>query len=121
MIKGIGVDIIEISRVKKAVDNDSFLKKYFTDNEIKFFATEYMNYNSLAGNFASKEAVVKALGTGFNKITPKDIEILRDEAGKPYVLLYGNADKKLKELGVKEILVSISHDKDKAISYVTLQ
>ncbi len=117
MIKGIGTDIIEIERVKKAVDNGRFLKKAYTKKEIELFTTEYMNYNSLAGNFAGKEAVAKVLGTGFNKIEPSDIEILRDEFGKPFVNLYGNAKNVADSLNISEILISISHDKSKAISY----
>ncbi len=118
MIKGIGVDIIEIERVKKSVNNESFLKKVYTEKEIEFFYKNKINYNSLAGNFASKEAVVKMLGTGFKNINPIDIEVLRDELGKPYVSLYGNAKDLAIRLEIKEILISISHDKDKAIAYV---
>lgn len=116
MIVGIGTDIIEISRVKKAVSKSSFLNKVYTDNEQKLFNGK--NYNTLAGNFAVKEAVSKALGTGFSSISPKDIEVLRDLKGKPYVLLYNNANKISKTLNIKKIHVSISHSIEYAIAYV---
>ncbi len=121
MIIGIGTDIIEIERIKKALDSKGFLKKCFTKKEIEMFFNEYKNYNSLAGNFATKEAVSKVLGTGFNKVQPIEIEVLRLENGKPYVNLYGNAKDIANDLNIKEILVSISHDRDKAISFVIAQ
>ncbi len=121
MVKGIGIDIIEIERVKKAVSNENFLKKCYTSKEIELFTTSYMNYNSLAGNFAGKEAVAKALGTGFNKVEPIHIEILRDGVGKPYVTLHENAKEIAHKLNITQILISISHDKTKAISYAIAQ
>ena len=69
MIIGIGTDIIEISRIQKAVENKSFLSKIYTKSEQQLFHN--CNYETLAGNFAAKEAVVKAMGTGFNFKTRK--------------------------------------------------
>ena len=67
-----------------------------------------------------KEAVVKAFGTGFRKITPNEIEILRDESGAPYVLLYGRAKDKADQIGVKKILISLADTKTQAIAFVVL-
>lgn len=115
MIIGIGTDIIEIDRVLKACENKRFLDKYFTHDEILIFQKKK---NSVAGNFAVKESVAKMLGTGFNGFTVKDIEVLRDEKGKPYVNLYKGASIKAKELGIDVIHVSISDNNTCAIAYV---
>ncbi|GAA0078967.1 holo-ACP synthase [Clostridium sp. CTA-5] len=121
MIIGIGTDIVEIHRIKKIVEsNPNFLKRFFTLNEIKYFETKGLNANSIAGNFAGKEAVSKALGTGFRGFGLKDIEILRDDLGKPVVKL----SEKIYELfKVKNsnIFISISHSDKDAIAYVVLE
>ena len=74
--------------------------------------------SSVAGNFAVKESVAKMLGTGFVGISPKDIEVLRDDKGKPYVNMYNNAKKMAEEKGIDVIHVSISDNKECAIAYV---
>lgn len=119
MIKGIGTDIIEISRIKKAAENTSFLKKIYTDTELQLFHN--CNYETLAGNFAAKEAVVKALGTGFKGCSPREIEILRMKSGKPYVVLYDNAREILNSLGGGNIFISISHSKENALAFAVIE
>jgi holo-[acyl-carrier-protein] synthase len=76
---------------------------------------------TLAGNFAGKEAVSKALGTGFKGFYPIDIEILRTKLGTPYVILYGKALKISKEMGIQNIHISISHCKEYAIAYAVAE
>lgn len=89
MIIGIGVDIIEIERVRQAIQNNkNFLSKLFTERELDYFINRNMNSEVIAGNFAAKEAVSKALGTGIRGFSFKDIEILRNELGKPEVILH---------------------------------
>ena len=84
MILGIGVDIIEIDRIEKAIKKQNkFLEKIFTNKEIEYFHNRKMNIEVIAGNFAAKDAISKALGTGFRGISFLDIEVLRDELGKP--------------------------------------
>ncbi|MCI8402078.1 MAG: holo-ACP synthase [Lachnospiraceae bacterium] len=109
MIRGIGNDIIEIQRVKRACQSEAFLRYVYTVKEQECFRRLPA---SLAGNFAVKEAVAKMLGTGFSGFGPADIEVLRDEAGRPYVNLYAGARKRQQELGVEKIWVSISHTKE---------
>ena len=115
MIIGIGTDIIEIDRVVKAAKNEHFLDKYYTVEERKIFEKKM---SCVAGNFAVKESVAKMLGTGFVGISPKDIEVLRDDKGKPYVNMYNNAKKMAEEKGIDVIHVSISDNKECAIAYV---
>ncbi|OOM81190.1 holo-ACP synthase [Clostridium sp. BL-8] len=121
MIIGIGTDIIEINRIEKAVNRTkNFIIKSFTNSEIEYFNSKGLKSNIIAGNFAAKEAVSKALGTGFRGFGLKDIEILRDSLGKPVVHL---SDKLYKLIGIKEfnIHISISHSKENAIAYAVME
>lgn len=109
MIIGIGTDLIEIERVKKALISVGFKKKYYTSQEL-IMAGEHMI--KLVDNFAVKEAVSKVLGTGFREISPIEIEVLRDNNGKPYVNLYGKALELSTTLGINKFHVTISNTKD---------
>ena len=109
MILGVGTDIIEIDRIKRAMDNTSgFLERIFTDKEIKYLSENSNRIESIAGNFAVKEAVSKALGTGIRGFTFKEIEVSE------------NVRKLIK---AKDYLfnVSISHNKTMAIAFVVLE
>ena len=113
----IGIDIIEIERIKQAINkNPRFLNKMFTDNEIEYFKLNGFRYESIAGNFAAKEAISKALGTGIRDFKFKDIEILRNELGKPIVKTYNNLNSICIKYNVTDIKVSISHCKDYAVA-----
>ena len=118
MIIGIGNDMIEIERVRRACKKATFLTRYFTTKEINSFGEKVI---SLAGNFCVKESVAKAFGTGFRGFSPIDIEVLRDELGKPYVVLYGKADEVAIGLGIKKIHVTISNLKEMAEAVVVLE
>lgn len=118
MIYGIGTDLIEVERIQKAYEKESFRKKVYTEQEQQLIAE---NAQRAAGNFAVKESVVKAFGTGFGKISPIDIEVLRESSGKPYVILHGAA-KELKESeGILQVHVSISNIKEYAMGYVVME
>lgn len=119
MILGVGTDIVEIGRIAKAVENRRFLEKYFTKGELEFFSKKKIC--SVAGNFACKESVAKALGTGFVKFLPGDIEVLRDENGKPCVNLYNGALDRFLELGAKNVHASISHSREYATAVVVIE
>lgn len=109
MITGIGLDLIEISRVLKACEKETFLRKNYTSAELKIIERDKIK---AADNFAAKEAVAKMLGTGFTGISLIEIEVLRDPMGKPYVKLYGNALELSKTQGITAIHVSISNTKE---------
>ncbi|EIF5084412.1 holo-ACP synthase [Clostridium perfringens] len=126
MIIGIGVDIIEIERVRQAIQNNKkFLSKLFTEREIDYFISRNMNSEVVAGNFAAKEAVSKALGTGIRGFSFKDIEILRNELGKPEVILHNGANlignKLVGNNNSLRIHLSISHNNSNAIAYSVLE
>lgn len=111
-ILGIGIDIVEINRINKAISrNNKFLGRIFTDLEIEYFKQKNYRVETIAGNFCAKEAIAKALGSGIRGFDFKDIEILRDSLGKPTVKLYN----KLYEISKNsQIYVSISHCKEYA-------
>ena len=126
MIIGIGVDIIEIERVRQAIQNNkNFLSKLFTEREIDYFISRNMNSEVIAGNFAAKEAVSKALGTGISGFSFKDIEILRNELGKPEVILHNGANlignKLVGNNNSLRVHLSISHNNSSAIAYSVLE
>ena len=121
MIIGIGTDIIEIERIEIAVKRTKgFINKLFTENEITTFESRGFKSEVIAGSFAAKEAVSKALGTGFRGFGVKDIEILRDELGKPVVNLNSNVYEILKRKDVN-IHLSISHNRTSAIAYAVME
>lgn len=105
MIYGIGTDLVENERVLRACRKESFSEKVFTERERREAS---VRMRRLVGDFAVKEAAAKALGTGFRDFGPIDIEVLRDELGKPYVELHGGAQKLAAELGIGTIHVSIT-------------
>lgn len=126
MIIGIGVDIIEIERVRQAIQNNkNFLSKLFTEREIDYFISRNMNSEVIAGNFAAKEAVSKALGTGIRGFSFKDIEILRNELGKPEVILHNGSNlignKLVGNNNSLRVHLSISHNNSSAIAYSVLE
>ncbi len=109
MIIGIGTDLLEIKRIATTRKNHT-AERIFTEEELRQASDKD---SMLAGDFACKECVVKCFGTGFSSgIRPADIEILRNENGKPYVVLYGKALEKYEELGGKSLHVSITDTKD---------
>ncbi|MCT4595824.1 MAG: holo-ACP synthase [Anaeromicrobium sp.] len=117
MIKGIGIDIIEIYRIEEAIKrNKRFIERIFTQREIEYFQKVNYNTNTIAGNFAAKEAIMKVLGTGLRNFKLKDIEVVRNELGKPEVILYNNAQRIKEQLGISNIIISISHSKKYAVA-----
>ena len=121
MIIGNGVDIIEVNRIKDAIDKygQSFLGRIFTDKELKNAREHNSFYQHLAGRFAAKEAVFKALGKV--KLNFRDVEVLNDDQGKPYCSLLNynqdeNPHQKFWGGGKFDIHVSISHIKNYAVA-----
>ncbi|MDO4942852.1 MAG: holo-ACP synthase [Lachnospiraceae bacterium] len=115
MIIGVGTDVIEIKRMEKMCSGNRFPERIFHANEKELVA----GYPSkAAGNFAVKEAVVKVFATGFCGVEAYEIEVGREESGKPYVVLHGNAKKKAAQMNITKWHVSISNTKDIAIAFV---
>ncbi len=114
MIIGVGTDLIEIARIKKACEKEAFLLRVFTQEERRQAGEKV---SRLAGDFAVKEAVSKVFGTGFREFGLQEIEVLRDELGKPYVRLYGAAERLAGELGIDRLQVSITNTETLAMAF----
>lgn len=117
MIRGIGIDLLESRRIKTTLERTNFIEKYYTATEAEL--ARQSSWKKLANNFAAKEAVAKAFGLGFYKFRFRDIEILRDKFGKPYVRLYGEARKSAKKMRIRKIHISIT-DTDQHIMAVAI-
>lgn len=121
-ILGTGVDLVEIARMRRAcTEHAHFVMRVFTEAERKDALSDRPRYERLAGRFAVKEAVSKALGCGIGPISFQDIETVNDPSGSPRVQLYGRADARAVELGVTNIHVSISHEKNMAVAMIILE
>lgn len=121
MIIGTGIDITDISRIDRLIKETDFLNRFFSDKEREYFKKKGNKANSVAGAFAAKEAFSKAMGTGISNFSLKDIEVLHNDKGMPYINLKNNADELSRSRGAKKIFVSISHDGGFAIASVTLE
>lgn len=124
MIIGTGIDIVAVKRVRDAGARwgQRFLNRIFTGDELKYSFNHKSPYIHLAARFASKEAMMKALGTGFSGgIGWKDIEVINKDSGKPEIILHGRAKELSDFMGVRGIHISISHDETYAVAQVVLE
>ena len=120
-----GVDIVEIDRIKQSFDScgESFRDRVFTENEINYCESKKQaRFESYAARFAAKEAVSKAFGTGIGKgIKWRDMEILNDPQGKPYVVLADRAREIYEEMNARGISLSLSHCRNYAVAYAVIE
>lgn len=115
-MKSIGVDIIEIDRIEKIIEEfgDIFLKKVFSEEEIRYCKSKAKPSQHFAARFAAKEAIAKALGTGFkNNLMLRDIEVRNEVNGKPYVYFKGIRDDRF--------IISISHSDHYVVAVAALK
>jgi holo-[acyl-carrier protein] synthase len=120
MLEGLGVDIVEVGRIEKALKKwgDRFLQRVFTQREREYCSRKAHPQQSLAARFAAKEAVLKAIGTGLSGgVSWTDVEVVNAENGKPEIRL---GQTLLKKIGNKKVLISISHTKEWAIAQAAL-
>ena len=114
-----GTDIIEISRIKKAIEtNDKFIERIFTDSEILYSESKKsLKYEAYAARFAAKEAVYKAISNNINSedLMWKSIEVLKDNCGKPVIKMHIDVK------GLKDIDISLSHCKEYAVATVVAE
>lgn len=111
MIRGVGIDIIEVSRVEHALARwgENFVGRLFTAAEAERARHARVRSQRLAARFAAKEAVMKALGLGWRTMAWREIEILNDPLGRPMVTLTGGARRAADRQGIAEVYVSLSH------------
>jgi len=122
-IMKLGNDIIEIERIRQAIErSSSFVERVYTPHEIDYCESRNKGrYESFAGIYAAKEAFIKALGTGMRHGSWQDIEIYHDELGAPLIRLQDTFKNIYETLGYTNIHVSISHCKEYTISTVILE
>ncbi len=120
MILGQGIDLCGVERIRRMIRDhgDHFLERTYTEAEVAYARRRKKGFEeTLAGRFAAKEAVMKALGTGWRGgVEFRGIEILNEPSGKPYVVLHGTTAEKAHELGVSTLHVTITHTEDLAIA-----
>jgi holo-[acyl-carrier protein] synthase len=121
---GIGVDVIECSRIQRSMERfgERFLHRVFTDGEIEYSMSMKFPERHLAARFAGKEAVSKAFGTGIGKaIGWRNIDIRKKESGEPFLVFSGPTETLAVERGVTSALITLSHTENYAIAYVVLE
>lgn len=122
-ITGVGIDMIEVERVAAKISKGSgFRELVFSENEIKYCETKAHQFEHYAARFAAKEALFKALGTGWKNGTAfNEIEIMPDENGKPGIKLLGVTANTISEWGLFKISVSLTHLKTTAAAVVIIE
>ncbi len=113
MVKGVGTDLVEVARIERSLSQhgDRFAERILSHKEYLGYKESKRPIDYVAKRFAVKEAVSKALGTGFSAgVTWKDIELEHLESGQPFAVLHGKAKEKLHEFGAEGIYVSLSDE-----------
>jgi holo-[acyl-carrier protein] synthase len=123
MIKGIGVDMVEIGRVQKLIEKDlGFAERIFTPREIAYCEGKFFKAQHYAARFTAKEAFFKALGTGFRDgMGWRDVEVENDALGKPQLRLAAVALQQFRKRKLKKALLSLSHTRDMAVALVVIE
>jgi len=125
MIAGIGVDIVEISRLEHAIEEygDRFVNRVFTKREIEYCEQLARKAERFATRFAAKEAARKALGaaTPITALSWHDVEIISSTEGAPQLQFHGRAAEIVKELKITRAHASLSHARDQAVAFVVLE
>ena len=112
----VGIDLVEISRFKDKLNNNSFISSIFNPQEIEYIS-KHNSLDTIAGLFAAKEAMLKALKKGINNYSLKDIEIIHDDNNAPSILLHNSLKN---DFDIKHISLSISHDGNYATAIVLI-
>ncbi len=124
MIVGTGIDIAEVPRIEASIARfgDRFLRRIFTEAEIRYCESKANRIERYAARFAAKEAAMKAIGTGWNHgVAWRDIEVCRQPEGRPTIALHGKAADFAAKLGAVHIALSLSHTEEYAIAQVILE
>jgi len=119
-ILGIGTDITECLRIARMIERhgELFIARVYTPEEIRYCQSRKQATQHFTGRWAAKEAVLKALGTGWTRgISWRDVEVLNEPGGKPAVLLRDGARRVAQTLGISKVLVTISHCRTHATAY----
>ena len=123
-IIGIGTDITECLRIAQMIDRhgELFINRVYTPHEIQYCQARKQATQHFAGRWAAKEAVLKAIGTGWRRgISWRDVEICNEPGGQPIVALHAGALEVAEQLGITDMLISISHCRSHATAYALAQ
>jgi len=124
MIVGTGIDMAEVPRIARSIARfgERFLKRVFTEGEIRYCDSKVNRAERYAARFAAKEAAMKALGTGWNHgVRWRDIEVRRQPGGRPTLAFHGKAAEFAARLGTKNIALSLTHTESQAFAQVILE
>jgi holo-[acyl-carrier protein] synthase len=122
MIIGIGLDVVHVNRLTHWQNNNGLLERYFHPDELEAARSRgSTSILSLAARFAAKEAFGKAIGTGLTGITLKNIMVLNNHNGKPFMFLFGNAREAFERAGGETIHLSLTHERDNALAMVVIE
>jgi holo-[acyl-carrier protein] synthase len=121
MVKGIGIDAVEISRMAVNIANAHFMERVFSPAERAYIGNGNLAAERAAGNFAAKEALGKALGCGLAGCPLDKVEALRSPDGMPFLNVYGIVLRHYEEIGVTKAWLSITHTGDIAVACVVLE
>jgi holo-[acyl-carrier protein] synthase len=118
MIHGTGIDLVEVERIKDAIERfgERFLHRVYTEQEIAYCNSKSNRFLHFSARFACKEAVIKCLGLGISIITLNEIEITNEESGTPVVRFFGRTKDMVERIGHPRLFLSISHTKRYAIA-----
>lgn len=119
---GVGVDLCGVARIERAIEKEHFYERVFTPEERAYLNQKGKSRaQSAAAMFAAKEAVAKALGTGFSGgVMPWNISVVHDEKGAPGAELSGAAKERLEQMGGASVRISLSHEGDSAIAFAVI-
>jgi len=117
---GIGTDITECLRIARMIERhgELFINRVYTSEEIRYCQQRAQSTQHFTGRWAAKEAILKALGTGWRRgISWRDVEIRNEPSGRPVVTVHGGAKEAVEQLGIAELQVSISHCRTHATAF----
>lgn len=122
MIRGIGIDVVQVSRMRAWIDRPELLTRFFHPSEVE----SVMNRGdgsvlSLSARFAAKEAFGKALGTGLRNLSLREVYVSNDELGKPALQLEGSALEAMRRIGGDRVFLSLTHEQDNAIAMIVIE
>jgi holo-[acyl-carrier protein] synthase len=122
VILGVGIDVVHVERIRRWRGIAGLYDRYFHPEELKAALPRgEVGILSLAARFAAKEALGKALGSGLRNLSLRDIAVLNDSHGKPFMVLSGNAEEAFQDFGGKRIVLSLSHERDNALAVVIIE
>ena len=122
MILGVGIDVVHVERIRRWRHIEGLYERFFHKEELaSALPRGEVGILSLAARFAAKEAFGKAIGSGLRHFALRDIAVLNDSNGKPFMMLTGAAEAAFKDVGGHRLVCSLSHERDNALAMVIIE